>query len=133
MTTPMPPPEPLDAQERELARVLRALPGGEPPAALDAAILRAAANAAAASRRPGARMLASAGALWGIGGAAAAVLALGVAIQMRYSPDRMPMESAPRAEAVSDLAEDDAVQVDFGEARESAASAAPPPPPMLPA
>src|SRR5688500_12118971 len=120
MTTPMPPPEPLDAQEREFARVLRALPGGEPPAALDAAILRAAANAAASSRRPGARLLASAGAMWGIGGAAAAVLALGVAIQMQYLPDRQPtMESAPRAQAVSDLAEEDAVQVELGEARDS--------------
>ena len=28
--------EPLDAQEREFARILRALPGGEPPMALDA-------------------------------------------------------------------------------------------------
>lgn len=130
MTTQMPPPEPLDAQERGLARVLRALPGGEPPAALDASILRAATNAAAASRRPGARFLASTGALWGIGSAAAAVLAVGIAIQMRMSPDhRTGAESAPRAQAVSEVAEDDAVEVDLGQVRPEAGFAAPPPPP----
>src|SRR4249919_3693125 len=95
---PLPPQEPLDAQERELARILRALPAGEPPAALDAKILRAATNAAASSRRPGAKFLASAGALWGIGSAAAAVLALGVAWQLRYGDTRAPLaDSAPRA------------------------------------
>ena len=61
--------QPLDDQERELARILRALPAGEPSAALDSRILRAAANATAAQRRPGARWLAAAAPLWGIGGA----------------------------------------------------------------
>lgn len=130
MSTQMPPQEPLDAQERELARILRALPGGEPPASLDAGILRAAANAAAGSRRPGARLLASAGSMWGIGTAAAAVLALGVAWQMRYAePDRASAaQSAPRAQAVSDVAEDEAVQVELGEQRKDAPASMPPPP-----
>lgn len=135
MTMQMPPPEPLDAQERELARVLRALPGGEPPAALDASILRAATNAAAASRRPGARLLASTGALWGIGSAAAAVLALGVAIQMRMSPEHATgADSAPRAQAVSEIAEDDSVEVDLGQAQglPEASLASKPPPPASP-
>jgi hypothetical protein len=126
---PLPPQEPLDAQERELARILRALPAGEPSAALDARILRAATNAAASSRRPGAKWLASAGALWGIGSAAAAVLALGVAWQLRYgAPDRAAPASAPRAQTVSDVAEDDAVQVEFG-ARSNAVQDMPAPPP----
>ena len=132
MTTPkLPPMEPLDAEEREFARILNALPGGEPPPALDAKILRAATNAVAAQRRPGARLLASAGALWGIGSAAAAVLALGVAWQMRYgAPDSVPTEaSAPRAQAVSDVADDEAVPVEFGSpAAAPALEAAPPPP-----
>src|SRR6187200_3657792 len=117
MNTPRPPMEPLDEQEREFARILRALPGGEPSPALDAAILRAATNAAAASKRPGARFLASAGSLWGIGTAAAAVLALGVAWQLRYGDTRAPLaESAPRTHVVADRAEDEAVQVDLGPA-----------------
>jgi hypothetical protein len=129
---PLPPQDPLDAQERELARILRALPGGEPPAALDAKILRAATNAAASSRRPGARLLASAGAMWGIGSAAAAVLALGVAWQLRYGqPDGAPTESAPRAQAASDVAEDDAMQVEFGERSSVPLRDMPPPPAQI--
>ena len=97
----LPPNEPLDEQEREFARILHALPGGDPPPALDAAILRAATNAAAASsKRPVRRALASAGALWGIGTAAAAVLALGVAWQMRFG---IHDESIQRERAPGDL------------------------------
>ena len=130
MTQQIPPTEPLDEQERELARIVRALPGGEPPAALDARILRAAANAAAASRRPRSRWLASAGALWGIGGAAAAVLALGVSWQMMVPAQRsLPPDSAPAAE-MADHAEDSSVSVEFKEqpAREYDNSPPPPPP-----
>jgi Meckel syndrome type 1 protein len=131
-TPNMPPMEPLDAQEREFARILHALPGGEPPPALDAAILRAATNAAAASRRPGARMLASAGALWGIGSAAAAVLAIGVAWQMNFGADHAPAPSgAPQAQMVSDKDEDEAVPVDLGESRAAAPAAAPAAPPAV--
>ena len=130
MSTRIPPQEPFDAQERELARILAALPGGEPPPHVDAGILRAAANAAASSRRPHARWLASAGAMWGIGGAAAAVQALGVAWQMRYpAQDALP-ESAPAA-AMSNAAEDSSIPIEFKEqAPEAAGNAAPPPPAM---
>ena len=132
MNTPRPPTEPLDAQEREFARILAALPGGEPPPALDAKILRAAANAAAASRRPGARVLASAGALWGIGSAAAAVLALGVAWQLRYGDvPSVTSERAPHAQVVSEPVQDDSVSVDFGAQPAQAPAAAPPPPPLV--
>src|SRR6478735_8918656 len=109
----LPPNEPLDDQEREFARILHALPSGEPSPALDAKILRAATNAAASSKRPVRRMLASAGALWGIGTAAAAVLALGVAWQLRYgvTDQQSAAESAaPRARVVADTADDDSVQ-----------------------
>ena len=61
MTEPRLPNEALDEQEREIARILRALPGGEPSPALDARILRAATNAAAGSRRPRAHWLAPLG------------------------------------------------------------------------
>ncbi|MFC4728899.1 hypothetical protein [Coralloluteibacterium thermophilus] len=60
---------PLDAEERALAERLSGLPRTEPPAALDAAIRAHAARAV--GRRP-------APALWGLGTAAAAVLALAV-------------------------------------------------------
>ena len=49
MNTPNSPHEELDADERELARVVRALPGNEPSAALDLRILRAAQDAVAAT------------------------------------------------------------------------------------
>ena len=51
MNTREPITEPLDDDEREFARVVRALPAGEPPAALDARILKAASDAVAALRQ----------------------------------------------------------------------------------
>ncbi|MFA6987070.1 MAG: hypothetical protein WC213_12835 [Arenimonas sp.] len=128
MTMQMPPTEPLDEQEREFARIVRALPGGEPPAALDARILRAAANAAASSRRPGAGWLASAGALWGVGGAAAAVLALGVSWHMMNPMRSSSAPEAATAPAMADRAEDSSVQVEFKDKPAPAYPAAPPPP-----
>lgn len=113
MNTNRPPTEPLDEQERELARIVRALPGGEPPPALDARILRSAANAAAASRRPSARWLASAASLWGIGGAAAAVLALGVSWQMIYGNSHSGVESASAPAAMSEADDQSPVAVEF--------------------
>ena len=132
MTQQIPPTEPLDEQERELARIVRALPGGEPPAALDARILKAAANAAAASRRPRSRWLASASGLWGIGGAAAAVLALGVSWQMMLPTQRSsPADTAPAAEMaeMADQAEDSSVSVEFKDQRAREYDNSPPPPP----
>ncbi len=131
MTEPKPPTETLDEQERELARVLRALPGGEPPAALDQKILRAAANAAAASRRPRSRWLASLGSAWGVGGAAAAVLALGISWQL-FDPSR-PERFEPSAPAPAASAEDSAVTVDLGAAAEAPAADAAASPTPLPA
>jgi hypothetical protein len=125
--------EPLDAQEREFARILGALPGGEPPAALDAAILRAATNAARRrSGRPRACSLPPA-AMWGIGSAAAAVLALGVAWQLRYGDERAPAAaSAPAAQMVNERADDEAVQVELGTQAADAPFVPPPPPPASP-
>ncbi len=114
MTAPRQPTEAHDGTERELARILRALPAGEPSPELDARILRSAANAAASSRRPHVRWFASAGGLWGIGAAAAAVLALGVSWQM-LDPSRGYGE---RTSPVSVAQESDsAVVVELGETR----------------
>jgi hypothetical protein len=127
----LPPNEPLDDQEREFARILLALPSGEPSPALDAKILRAATNAAASSKRPVRRVLASAGALWGIGSAAAAVLALGVAWQLRYgAPDHAAAPRAPRALAVS-VSDDGSVQVVLSSQPADAPFVAPAPPPPM--
>lgn len=126
MTAPKPPTEAHDEQERELARILRALPAGEPSPELDARILRSAANAAASSRKPHVRWLASAGGLWGIGAAAAAVLALGVSWQM-LDPSRGYGE---RTSPVSVAQESDsAVVVELGETRRDAPQPMPGPPP----
>ena len=89
MSTPQDPrTTPLQDDEAALARVLRALPAGEPPAALDAAILKAATDAIsapAATQRP--RRLPT----WALGTAAAAVLAVGIGSQLRPP---MPVERA---------------------------------------
>ena len=125
MIAPKPPTEAHDHQERELARILRALPAGEPSPELDARILRSAANAAASSRKPHVRWLASAGGLWGIGAAAAAVLALGVSWQM-LDPSRgfgertSPVSVSPES--------DSAVVVELGETRRDAPQPMPGPP-----
>lgn len=125
MTAPKPPTEAFDDQERELARILRALPAGEPSPALDARILRAAANAAASSRRPHARWLASIGGVWGIGAAAAAVLALGVSWQM-LDPTRTTGERTAPVAIESET--DSAVVVELGETRREPPQPMPGPP-----
>ncbi len=94
MSTPQDPrTTPLQDDEAALARVLRALPAGEPPAALDAAILKAATDAISApatAKRP--RHLPT----WALGTAAAAVLAIGIGSQLRPP---VPVErAAPPAE-----------------------------------
>lgn len=83
---------PLTDEEADLARVLRALPAGEPPARVDAAILAAAADAVA--HRPRRRLPA-----WAMGSAAAAVLAVAVVMQLRPSPERLPATEAAPAPA----------------------------------
>lgn len=133
MNTPTPPIDPLDPHERELARILRALPGGEPPAALDARILRAAHDALAlpSPRRRALWAGGSSGALWGIGSAAAAILAVGIGWKLTVPPDSaLPV---PRAVPVStdSAADQEATAVEFQalpQRRHDAAGAPPPPP-----
>lgn len=135
MTDPRHPDEALDPQEREFARILRALPGGEPPPALDARILRSAANAAAGSTRRRARWLAPLGSFWGVGGAAAAVLALGVSWQMLDPSHKQAGEATSPASASQESSADSAMVIEFGkQSREIPPSvAAPLPPPPAPA
>jgi len=125
MNKQIPTTEALDEQERELARILRALPGGEPPAALDARILKAAGNAAAGSRRPRARWLASGGAMWAIGSAAAAVLALGVSWQLMVPEHRALRSEVAPAAKMEDLAEDSTVSVGLQDRQASEPADAP--------
>ncbi|MBW8312818.1 MAG: hypothetical protein K0M64_12410 [Rhizobium sp.] len=114
MNTPQDPRQtPLQDDEAALARVLRALPAGEPSARVDAAILAAATDAvgprenAAPSRR---RLPA-----WALGTAAAAVLAIGVGLQLRprlapeapvaaEAPALMQETAKPAAKAAEDTA-----------------------------
>lgn len=124
----------LDGEEAELARVLRALPAGEPSARVDAAVLAAARDAVSAgrpARKP--RGLPA----WAIGSAAAAVLAIGIGLQLRPGPpDGQPARApagpgatplpAPSAQerARSAPARDDAARA---EALQSPLPAPPPP------
>jgi hypothetical protein len=117
MNTPNRPHEELDADERELARVVRALPGNEPPPALDLRILRAAQDAVALPGKRKRRALwaaNSAGSFWGFGTAAAAVLAVGISWQMfmRAPSGNLPT-SSPAAVAKDGVADDEATSVDF--------------------
>ena len=117
MNTPNRPHEELDADERELARVMRALPGNEPPPALDLRILRAAQDAVTLPGKRTRRALwaaNSAGSFWGFGTAAAAVLAVGISWQMfmRAPGGNLP-SSSPAVIAKDGAAADDATTVDF--------------------
>lgn len=103
MTTKPPSTEPLDEQEHELARIVRALAGGEPPAALDARILKAAANATAAQEPRRMRWPVPPKMFWSLGSAAAAVLAVGIGWQMtRPMPHSLsvPVPGTPQMQAV---------------------------------
>ncbi len=140
MTTPHDPPDDrLDAEEQRLARVLCTLPSGAPPSALDAKILATARDAAAPRRR---RPM-----LWGLGTAAAAVLAVGVIWHMQYQPAPPPMlpespvafpETAPvereRREQSREETSAEAQPQTLGEqsAKRDAATPPPPPPPAPP-
>ena len=103
MSTPQDPREqPLAGEEAELARVLRALPGGEPSARVDAAILRAATDAVAGQgggQAPGRRRRLP---TWALGTAAAAVLAVFVGVQLR--PEMAPPLREITAEAPAEPA-----------------------------
>jgi hypothetical protein len=125
--------QPLQDDEIALARVLRALPAGEPSPRLDAAILAAATDAVAAAPgdRPRARKPRRALPwlpTWAIGTAAAAVLAVGIGIQLR--PPLAPTVSpqAEKAEAYRPLPDAPPMRVELPEP-----ALAPAPPPAPPA
>lgn len=96
------PREPLSPEEAALARVYATLPGGEPPAALDARVL-AQARAAVAPARSRSRP-------WflmpGVGAAAAAVMAAGLAWQLGWLGEaQLPgATQAPQSESVAPAA-----------------------------
>lgn len=102
------PRDPLNVEERDLARVLRALPGGEPPSALDMKILAAArdaleetpAPAPGAAAKPGQRR-------WGVGlgVAASAVLAVGIAWRLQTNAPDAAFSAAPQDTAAAESAE----------------------------
>jgi hypothetical protein len=124
--------QPLQDDEIALARVLRALPAGEPSPRLDAAILAAATDAVAAAPgdRPRARKPRRALPwlpTWAIG-TAAAVLAVGIGIQLR--PPLAPTVSpqAEKAEAYRPLPDAPPLRVELPEPE-----LAPAPPPAPPA
>lgn len=129
MNTREPTTEPLDDDEREFARVVRALPAGDPPPALDARILKAASDAVAARPRRRFAWLAGGSAAWGIASAAAAVFAIGVAWRtMNPTPYSLP----PSAQvSVREVEEQDSLPVEFSDrsATDALAAAPPPPPP----
>ena len=96
MTTPQDPrKDTFQDDEAALAKVLRALPGGEPSPRVDAAILAAARDATSGSGRPRHRRRGLPG--WALGTAAAAVLAVGIGLQLDLGrdalPDGMPAEA----------------------------------------
>lgn len=89
---------PLTPEERTLAAVARALPSATPSPELDARILaasRVALDASAARARRHHWALPR----WGVGSAAAALLAVGVVWQMRQLPPQPPAVSTPSATA----------------------------------
>ena len=98
---PSPPPEPLDASERDLARALRNLPAGIPPPELDARILGAARRAVHLQKpQPRDRRW-----LIGLSTAATAVLAMGILLKMhglgRDAVLALPTESESAATPAS--------------------------------
>jgi len=124
--------QPLQDDEIALARVLRALPAGEPSSRIDAAILAAASDAVAAA--PGERTLARKPRrvlpwlpTWAIGSAAAAVLAIGIGVQLR--PPLAPTASAPSEKAEAHRPLPEARPRMSIELPEPEFTAPPPPPP----
>lgn len=138
--------DPLDADERELARVLRALPAGEPPSALDARILAMGRDAVvttpsqkdeAQPRTRSAPRLA-----WGLGVAASCAMAAGLVWRMGgFGGDRIDgagaaasaaegvaAESSPQPAPPMPDAASEAIHVEISPPRVPTPSVAPPPP-----
>lgn len=133
-TRPPPQHEALNQEELELARVVRALPGGGPPAALDALILKAATDAVASSgsqkkSRWGKGFLGTS-AMW-LGTAAASVLTVGIGWQA-FQSMRAPIYELPDSENASSVQEtdsshkDDSLIVEMTPAREPMPTPQPP-------
>lgn len=126
--------EVLSDEERELARVVRALPGGGPPAALDALILKAATDAVASShsqkKSPWTKGLLGTSALW-MGTAAASILTIGLGWQVFQSMGA-PIDELPDSENVMSRQEtdsahqNDTVTVEMMPAREPIPTSPPP-------
>jgi hypothetical protein len=98
---PLPPSEPLDEEERALARALRGLPSAMPPPELDARILGASRRAIAIAPKARAHRR---GWVWGLSTAAAAVLAAGVLLKLHTegrdqvgAPSEAPANAQPAA------------------------------------
>ncbi len=133
-TQPPRQPEHLNDEERELARVVRALPGGEPPAALDALILKAASDAVASSDSPKKSRWSKAwlgtSALW-LGTAAASILTVGIGWEV-FQSMRAPIYELPAdenistAQEVDDSHKNDSIAIEVIPAREPAATIPPP-------
>lgn len=134
MNTPQDPRQtPLQDDEAALARVLRALPAGEPSARVDAAILAAATDAVGPRENasPSRRHLPA----WALGTAAAAVLAIGVGLQLRprLAPEAPVAADAPvlmqeAAKPAAKMAEGTAAEASADGSGDAAAELAPPPP-----
>ncbi|MEO8001480.1 MAG: hypothetical protein ABI644_06350, partial [Arenimonas sp.] len=128
--------ESLNPEERDLARVVRALPGGEPPASLDALILKAASDAVASShshKKPRwAKTWLGTSALW-LGTAVASILTVGIGWQVFQSMSA-PIYELPDDQNVMSRQEvdsshkDDSLTVDMIPAREPQPTSPPPPP-----
>ena len=134
-TRPPSQPETLNDEERELARVVRALPGGEPPSALDALILKAATDAVASTASPmtsrWTKSLLGTSVLW-MGTAAASILTVGVGWQvfqsMRAPIYEMPAdENVVSAQETDQLHKNESLIVDVVPARELMPTSPPPP------
>lgn len=134
-TRPPSQPETLNDEERELARVVRALPGGEPPSVLDALILKAATDAVASTASPKksrwTKTLLGTSVLW-MGTAAASILTVGVGWQvfqsMRAPIYEMPAdENVVSAQETDQLHKNESLIVDVVPAREPMPTSPPPP------
>ncbi len=145
--------DPLDADERELARVLRALPAGEPPSVLDARILAMARDAVVTTpaqkdeAQPRARRAPRIA--WGLGVAASCVFAAGlvwrmggfgtesfdlVGTELREDVAPSAANAEPDVQPAAPLppAPEEHISVEIGVPATPARTIAPPPPPPPP-
>lgn len=129
--------DPLQDDEVDLARVLRALPGGEPSPHVDAAILAAARNATAGAPARTHRRRGLPG--WALGTAAAAVLAVGIGLQLQPARDALPDGVSAEAPASASTTDAELQQIEVTGSRlkraeiEEADLAAPQAKPLSPA